>query len=164
MCSLLRYPAETHFPAVMRPFAAAVRPWHPSELARLGRNAVEDPALAGLLWADGCRTLGASIGGGMGLRMRGAGGRGDCRRRTIRQAEAAGLAQGSAGVLAARTMAGHELTPLPLAPREGSSPEGPRRRRRLGHAAVFGRVIEPDPTEGRGTPKCTFAEMHRLPR
>src|SRR6476619_7239529 len=63
MCSLLRYPAETHFPAVMRPIAAAVRPWHPSELARLGRNAVEDPALAGLPRVDGCRTLGASIGG-----------------------------------------------------------------------------------------------------
>ena len=47
----------------MRPLAAAVRPWHPSELARLGRNAVEDPALAGLPRADGCRTLGASVGG-----------------------------------------------------------------------------------------------------
>jgi hypothetical protein len=31
----------------MRPLAAAVRPWHPSELARLGRNAVEDPPQAG---------------------------------------------------------------------------------------------------------------------
>jgi len=36
---------------------------------------------------------------------------------------------------------------------KGSLPEGPRRRRRLGHVAVLGRVIEPDPTEGRGTPK-----------
>src|SRR6185295_15079725 len=77
----------------MRPFAAAGRPWHPSELARLGRNAVEDPALAGLPRAGGCRTLGASIGGGMGLRMRRA-------RRTWRlppsdrqRAEATGLAQ-----------------------------------------------------------------------
>ena len=99
----------------------------------------------------------------MGLRMRGVGGRGGRRRRTTWRIEATGLAQASAGVLAARSMAGYESTPLPLAPREGSLPEGPRRRRRLGHAAVFGRVIEPDPTEGRGTPKCSFAEMHRLP-
>src|SRR6185437_12822219 len=64
MCSLLRYPAETHFPAVMRPIAAAVRPWHPSDACvAQGRNAVEDPALAGLPRADGCRTLGASVGG-----------------------------------------------------------------------------------------------------
>src|SRR5512145_649642 len=49
MCSLLRYPAEIHFPAVMRPLAAAGRPWHPSEPARLGRNAVEDPPQAGCL-------------------------------------------------------------------------------------------------------------------
>ena len=93
----------------------------------------------------------------MGLRMRRAGGRGGCRRRTTQPIEATGLAQGSAGVLAARSMTGDELTPSPLAPREGSSPEGPRRRRRLGHAAVFGRVIEPDPTEGRGTPKRSLA-------
>src|SRR6187401_2809559 len=93
MCSLLRYPAEVHSPAVMRPFAAAVRPWHPSELARLGRNAVEDPASAGLPRADGCRTLGASIGGGMDLRMRRGRRTWRCRRRTTRQVEATGLVQ-----------------------------------------------------------------------
>jgi len=37
--------------------------------------------------------------------------------------EATGLAQGSAGALAARSMAGDELTPSPLAPRERPSPE-----------------------------------------
>jgi hypothetical protein len=58
-------------------------------------------------------------------------------------------------------MAGRELTPSPLAPREGSKPEGPRRRRRLGRAAAFGRVIEPDPTEGRGTPICFFSNELR---
>jgi hypothetical protein len=47
MCSLLRYPAEPHFPAVIRPVAAGVRPWRPSELARSGRNAVEDPPATG---------------------------------------------------------------------------------------------------------------------
>src|SRR6185503_8372442 len=92
MCSLLRYPAETHFPAVMRPLAAAVRPWHPSELARLGRNAVEDPPQAGCLgrtaaapwrisrrgWASACDV---------------AGGRGGCRRRTTQPIEVTGLAQ-----------------------------------------------------------------------
>jgi hypothetical protein len=94
----------------------------------------------------------------MGLRMRRA-------RRTWRlppsdrqRTEATGLAQGSAGVLAARSIAGHELPSSPLAPREGSLPEGLRRRRRLGRAAVFGRVIEPDPTEGRGTPKSTLSK------
>jgi hypothetical protein len=40
-----------------------------------------------------------------------------------RQAEAAGLAQGSTGALAARSIAGHEMTPSPLAPRERPSPE-----------------------------------------
>ena len=54
----------------------------------------------------------------MGLRMRRAGGHGGCRRRTTQRIEATGLAQGSAGALAARSMAGHELTPSPLAPRE----------------------------------------------
>ena len=107
----------------MRPLAAAVRPWHPSELARLGRNAVEDPPQAGCLgrtaaapwrisrrgWASACDV---------------AGGRGGCRRRTTQPIEATGLAQGSAGVLAARSMAGHELTPSPLAPREGSFFDG----------------------------------------
>jgi hypothetical protein len=59
----------------------------------------------------------------MGLRMRHAGGRGGCRRRTTQPTEATGLAQGSAGVLAARSIAGYELTPSPLAPRERASPE-----------------------------------------
>jgi hypothetical protein len=85
-----------------------------------------------------------------------------CRRRTARRTEATGLDQGSTGVLAARSMAGHELTPSPLAPREGSLPEGPRRRRRLGHAAVFGRVIEPDPTEGRGTPQTSISRRRSI--
>src|SRR5512145_252403 len=121
MCSLLRYPAETHFPAVMRPLAAAVRPWHPSELARLGRNAVEDPPQAGCLgrtaaapwrisrrgWASACDVVG---------------GHGGCRRRTAWRTQATGLAQGSTAVLAARSMAGHALPPSPLAPREGSLP------------------------------------------
>ena len=123
MCSLLRYPAEVHSPAVMRPFAAAVRPWHPSELARLGRNAVEDPASAGLPRADGCRTLGASIGGKCASACAG---REDMAIAAVgpsRQAEAAGLAQGSTGALAARSIAGHEMTPSPLAPRERPSPE-----------------------------------------
>lgn len=141
----------------MRPLAAAVRPWHPSELARLGRNAVEDPPQAGCLGRTAAAPWRISRRGWASARD-GRGGRGGCHRRTTWWTEATGLAQRPAAVLAARSMAGHELPPSPLAPREGSSPEGPRRRRRLGHAAVFGRVIEPDPTEGRGTPKCTPRE------
>jgi hypothetical protein len=140
------------FPAVMRPSAAAVRPWHPSELARLGRNAVEDPPQAGCLGRTAAAPWRISR-RGWASACDGRGGRGGCRRRTTQPIEATGSHRSSAGILAARSLTGHELTPLPLAPREGSSPEGPRRRRRLGHAAVFGRVIEPDPTEGRGTPK-----------
>jgi hypothetical protein len=86
----------------------------------------------------------------MGLRMRRAGGRGGCRRRTTRSIEVTGVAQGSADVLAARSMAGQELTPSPLARREGWKPEGPRRRRRLGHAAVFGRVMTARPDRRSG--------------
>src|SRR6476660_111223 len=113
MCSLLRYPAETHFPAVMRPLAAAVRPWHPSELARLGRNAVEDPPQAGCLgraaaapwrisrrgWASACDVAEdvavAAVGPPSRLRPRGS-------------------PWSSARMLAARCMAEHELTPSPL--------------------------------------------------
>ena len=146
----------------MRPFAAAGRPWHPSELARLGRNAVEDPPQAGCLgrtaaapwrisrrgWASACDV---------------AGGCGGCRCRTTQRIEATGLAQELRRRARSALYDGDELTPSPLAPREGSQPEGPRRRRRLGHAAVFGRVIEPDPTEGRGTPKRSLATTQWSP-
>jgi hypothetical protein len=59
----------------------------------------------------------------MGLRMRGAEGHGECRRRTTQRIEATGLAQCSAGVLATRSMAGYELPTSPLAPRERALPE-----------------------------------------
>ena len=75
-----------------------------------------------------------------------------CRRRTIQRIEATGLVQGSASALAARSMAGHELPPLPLAPRERASPEWaetPQAARSRGNPC---RAIARDPTEGRGTP------------
>src|SRR5215813_6115316 len=93
MCSLLRYPAEVHSPAVMRPFAAGVRPWHPSELARLGRNAVEDPRAARVASGGRLPHPGASIGGGMGLRMRRARSTWRLPRRTAGRIAATGLTQ-----------------------------------------------------------------------
>jgi hypothetical protein len=42
---------------------------------------------------------------------------------TTQPIEATGLAQGSASVLAARSVSAHEATPSPLAPRERPLPE-----------------------------------------
>jgi hypothetical protein len=78
---------------------------------------VEDPRAARVASGGRLPHPGASVGGEWASACDVAGGRGGCLRRTTRPIEATG-SQGSAGVLAARSMAGGELQPLPLAPRE----------------------------------------------
>ena len=118
----------------MRPLAAAVRPWHPSELARLGRNAVEDPPQAGC--------LGRAAAAPWRISRRGwasvydvAGGRGGCRRRTTERIEATGLVQAPPARSQPAPWRGMSSSHRRLLRVSGRHPNGPRRRRRLGRAA-----------------------------
>ena len=101
----------------------------------------------------------------MGIRMRGRGTTWRLPPSDRPADEATGPYRDSAGVLAGlRAMAGHELTPSCRVLRvSGRYPNGTRRRRRLGRAASLPRDRTRPDRRSRGTPKCTFAELHRSP-